>query len=96
MNVHWHLGAEHLSVGEYDEAGKAPAAAKRRRQLLAGEVRHGFKCHKYDASEPMFTKEFNWKHCKDMKVSGSCSRLYRLTRATTRLSYPQPQPGLSV
>ena len=32
VNVHWHLGAEHLSVGQYDEAGKGPA---RRRDMLA-------------------------------------------------------------
>merc|ERR1719223_186657 len=24
VNVHWHLGAEHLSVGEYDEMGMGP------------------------------------------------------------------------
>ena len=22
VNVHWHLGTEHLSIGEYDETGK--------------------------------------------------------------------------
>ena len=43
VNVHWHLGAEHLSVGQYDEAGKGPA---RRRELAAtGTERLGGRCH---------------------------------------------------
>jgi hypothetical protein len=27
VNVHWHLGAEHLSVGQYDSYGSGPAAS---------------------------------------------------------------------
>jgi len=27
VNVHWHLGAEHLSVGQYDSAGTGPDSA---------------------------------------------------------------------
>lgn len=67
VNVHWHLGAEHLSVGEFDEAGVGPSM-NRRRNLLAGSVRLGFQCHKYDADDEKFTKEYDWKHCKDMHV----------------------------
>merc|ERR1719502_2246024 len=47
VNVHWHLGAEHLSVGEYDESGKGPTAEKTGRKLMAGAVRQGFQCKKY-------------------------------------------------
>jgi len=67
VNVHWHLGAEHLSVGQYDETGKGPG--KRHRSLLAGsDTRLGFRCKHYDAANPMFTKAYTWKHCVDMKV----------------------------
>merc|ERR1712070_282403 len=30
--------------------------------------RRGYRCHHYDASEKMFTEEYEWKHCKDMHV----------------------------
>lgn len=63
VNVHWHMGAEHYSLGEYDEQGSSP---KDRR--LAGDVRHGFKCHHYDSSDSKFTTEYDWKHCVGMKV----------------------------
>jgi len=69
VNVHWHLGAEHLSVGEYDEAGTGPAMAKGRK-LLASDVREGFRCHKY-ADTPAFTTEYNWKHCVGMHVGST-------------------------
>ena len=37
VNVHWHLGAEHLSVGQYDEKGTGPTTppAKAGRMLAA-------------------------------------------------------------
>jgi len=60
VNVHWHQGTEHRSAGQYDENGMGPT--KRR----AG--RQGFHCHLYDDSDPRFTTEFDWQHCKDMKV----------------------------
>jgi len=66
VNVHWHLGAEHLSVGEFDEAGTGPS--KKRRSLLAGEARQGFQCRHYNKDDTKFTKEYTWKHCKDMHV----------------------------
>merc|ERR1712054_615086 len=39
VNVHWHLGAEHLSVGEYDDEGSGPSSdsASYRRKLQGGE-----------------------------------------------------------
>merc|ERR1719231_596147 len=70
VNVHWHLGAEHLSVGEFDEDGKGPSHSHRR-SLLAGEVREGFKCHHYDSSDSKFTKEYDWKHCVGMHVGNT-------------------------
>merc|ERR1712056_44448 len=63
VNVHWHLGTEHLSVGQYDESGKGPG-----RRLAVDEIRLGFRCHHYDSSDAKFTTEYDWKHCKDMKV----------------------------
>jgi len=70
VNVHWHLGAEHLSVGEFDEDGTSPGASdSHHRKLLAeGAVREGFACHYYDSHEEKYTKPFEWKHCVDMVV----------------------------
>ena len=66
VNVHWHLGAEHLSVGEFDENGMGPA--KDERKLATEEVRQGFQCHHYDADDAKFTAPYDWKFCKDMEV----------------------------
>lgn len=66
VNVHWHLGAEHKSDGEYDTNGKGPATSRR---LAAGAaVQQGLRCHKYDSTDAKFTKSYNWKHCVNMKV----------------------------
>merc|ERR1719238_1499037 len=70
VNVHWHLGAEHLSVGEFDEHGHGPSSdssGSSRRNLAAG-ARLGFQCHHYDASDEKFTTPYNWQHCVDMVV----------------------------
>mmetsp|Transcript_15743 Transcript_15743/g.15131 ORF Transcript_15743/g.15131 Transcript_15743/m.15131 type:complete len:380 (-) Transcript_15743:458-1597(-) len=72
VNVHWHLGTEHLSVGEYDENGKGPDAdshdGKHTRRVLAGDVDAGHKCHYYDKTEKKYTNKYNWKHCESMHV----------------------------
>jgi len=69
VNVHWHLGAEHLSVGEYDGEGSGPGTeAASHRKLLAEGARLGGRCHKYDSTVEMFTKEYDWQHCVGMKV----------------------------
>jgi len=69
VNVHWHLGAEHLSVGEFDDHGAAPLSDGHKRHLLAeSEVREGFLCHHYDATQPRYTEEYNWQHCEGMHV----------------------------
>lgn len=70
VNVHWHLGAEHLSVGEYDAEGRGPDdhSDHAHRKLLAGDARLGGRCHKYDSSVEMYTKEYDWQHCVGMHV----------------------------
>eukprot|EP00967_Tisochrysis_lutea_P117138 scaffold189252_cov24-Tisochrysis_lutea.AAC.1 len=83
VNVHWHLGAEHLSVGEYDEHGTGPMAddgvhlpdgychedeSSGHRQLAGECTRLGFRCHHFNATDPKFTKPYDWKHCTDMVV----------------------------
>eukprot|EP00543_Licmophora_paradoxa_P002692 CAMPEP_0202443400 /NCGR_PEP_ID=MMETSP1360-20130828/2681_1 /ASSEMBLY_ACC=CAM_ASM_000848 /TAXON_ID=515479 /ORGANISM="Licmophora paradoxa, Strain CCMP2313" /LENGTH=368 /DNA_ID=CAMNT_0049059081 /DNA_START=94 /DNA_END=1200 /DNA_ORIENTATION=- len=67
VNVHWHLGAEHLSVGEYDENGSGPSLDDGERRL-AGTEGQGFQCTKYDASDTKFTTPYEWQHCKEMQV----------------------------
>jgi len=62
VNVHWHLGTEHISQGEYDETGTGPTDVKTRRKL-AGKARQGGQCMKYDKDEEMYTKKYDWKHC---------------------------------
>jgi hypothetical protein len=60
VNVHWHLGTEHYSAGEYDDSGTGPHTE---RMLAAGEVRGGYRCNHYDASDPKFTTPYEWKYC---------------------------------
>jgi len=74
VNVHWHLGAEHQSTGEYDGDGKGPdhedvedtggEGASRRLE----KARLGQQCHKYDKTKEMFTKPYHWQHCVDMFI----------------------------
>jgi hypothetical protein len=71
VNVHWHLGTEHLSVGEYDEMGAGPHTkpGDMRRKLAGDEdVRGGFRCRHYDENDEKFTKPYDWKHCVGMEV----------------------------
>eukprot|EP00547_Thalassionema_nitzschioides_P013805 CAMPEP_0194248298 /NCGR_PEP_ID=MMETSP0158-20130606/18032_1 /TAXON_ID=33649 /ORGANISM="Thalassionema nitzschioides, Strain L26-B" /LENGTH=369 /DNA_ID=CAMNT_0038984563 /DNA_START=19 /DNA_END=1128 /DNA_ORIENTATION=- len=67
VNVHWHLGTEHLSIGQYDEVGTGPTEIAHRRKL-AGKEREGYQCHHYDESDPIYTTPYNWQHCVDMEV----------------------------
>lgn len=66
VNVHWHLGAEHLSDGEYDEQGKSPGLAGT--PMSGGADRYGLACHHYNPTNEIFTKPYDWKHCVDMHV----------------------------
>jgi len=59
VNVHWHVGTEHFSEGQYDAGGKGPE--------YDVEGRRGYRCHLYNHSNS-FTTEFDWKYCKGMKV----------------------------
>jgi len=78
VNVHWHLGTEHYSKGEYDENGKGPAHAVQpdpfgqqssRRLAAAQTARLGFRCHLYDSKDPRFgNTSYKWQHCHDMYV----------------------------
>lgn len=78
VNVHWHLGAEHLSEGEYDFDGTDPDKEYySMRHLLAGTsggckesegCLMGRKCHLYDPDDSTFTTEYDWQHCVDMHV----------------------------
>jgi hypothetical protein len=78
VNVHWHLGTEHYSAGQYDEFGKGPNGnadapdpknhPNKRRNLGKAKVRGGFRCHHYDEKDAKFTKKFDWKHCEGMVV----------------------------
>jgi len=67
VNVHWHLGAEHLSDGQFDAEGHGPSDIEHRR-LSAGKVRKGNLCHHYDEDVSMFTEHYEWKHCLGMEV----------------------------
>jgi len=67
VNVHWHLGAEHLSVGQFDDHGYGPGGDDDHRRL-AGDVRLGGRCHHYKANDAKFTTPFDWKHCSNMHV----------------------------
>jgi hypothetical protein len=64
VNVHWHLGAEHLSAGQFDESGVGPTHSRR----LAAGARQGFRCHHYNAADVKFTTNYTWQHCKGMHV----------------------------
>jgi hypothetical protein len=76
VNVHWHLGAEHYSAGEYDEFGTGPAhtsidkeASGHFSRRASKIVRLGFRCSKYSANDKKFTTPYEWKHCdKSMMV----------------------------
>jgi hypothetical protein len=67
VNVHWHLGTEHLSVGEFDEYGKAPS--RRLAYDPNKNYRAGYSCHHYDETDAKFTTDYAWQHChSSMKV----------------------------
>jgi len=78
VNVHWHLGTEHYSMGQYDENGKGPAHAAQpdpfgeqdsRRLAAVKNARLGFRCHLYQSSDPRFSNSsYKWQHCVDMHV----------------------------
>ena len=62
VNVHWHVGAEHRSAGQYDENGTGPTTKS------PSPERPGFRCNHYDAADPKFTTPYEFKHCDNMEV----------------------------
>merc|ERR1712071_693022 len=84
VNVHWHLGAEHRSAGEYDEYGSSPNSGGTPDALepadnnpdlnmpgtnrILTQARYGYACRKFDESIATHTTEYNWQHCVDMHV----------------------------
>jgi hypothetical protein len=61
VNVHWHVGAEHYSVGEFDEKGNGP--------IDFHEGRLGWQCRYYEENNPKFNNPaYDWKHCIGMTV----------------------------
>jgi len=64
VNVHWHLGAEHRSAGQFDETGTGPADP----HDWDGKGRMGLRCKHYNDYQDLFTKEYAWEHCKHMQV----------------------------
>jgi len=77
VNVHWHLGTEHYSYGQFDEFGSGPNGNAPRpewaqRDLAtteeAKDIRGGFRCNHYDETDTKFTKPYEWKHCEGMEV----------------------------
>jgi len=61
VNVHWHMGAEHYSLGQYDETGTGPPTRN-------DFAREGFQCKYYTDSDEKFTKPYQWEHCVGMEV----------------------------
>jgi len=69
VNVHWHLGTEHRSEGQYDEDGSGPDADHRRKSRKASEsARQGLQCHHYDEADAKFTTAYDWQYCHGMEV----------------------------
>jgi len=72
VNVHWHLGTEHYSAGEYDETGTYPSIASDEdildRRDLAEQAKAGYHCKLYKENDPMFNTPYVWKHCVGMVV----------------------------
>lgn len=68
VNVHWHLGTEHLSKGEYDCKDTCGPTPIDHRRLAAGKPQQGYQCNLYDANDEKFTKKYDWKFCKMMEV----------------------------
>jgi len=61
VNVHWHVGAEHLSDGEFDTGGSGP-------EDPGSENRLGNQCYHFDEDDPKFTTPYDWKYCPETVV----------------------------
>jgi len=76
VNVHWHLGAEHLSVGQFDDVGGTgpdneldeDEDGEIDSRRLAAVARRGHRCKHYDETDSRFTTPYTWQHCVSMHV----------------------------
>jgi len=77
VNVHWHLGTEHYSMGQYDETGTGPDEDERHwiigghegnDRRLSESALLGFRCKHYNPTDVKFTEPYVWQHCGDMFV----------------------------
>mmetsp|Transcript_16265 Transcript_16265/g.26538 ORF Transcript_16265/g.26538 Transcript_16265/m.26538 type:complete len:440 (+) Transcript_16265:202-1521(+) len=68
VNVHWHLGAEHYSLGEFDENGKGVRKIDWVTDGGSAGALGSFQCHHYNETKTMFTRKYDFKHCIGMEV----------------------------
>jgi len=63
VNVHWTVGAEHRSDGQFEESfdDKGPIG-------WYSPERRGFRCNHYNSSDPKFTTPYRFKYCSKMGV----------------------------
>lgn len=59
VNTHWHLGAEHMSAGEYDQP------PPKGRRLLATDIDPGYYCPALPESS---TGDYTWEFCVNTEV----------------------------
>ena len=67
VNTHFHLGAEHASVGEYDKLHITPSG----RKLLSASDEYGFYCDDVAWVKGLTTAQktdYDWKYCKHTEV----------------------------
>ena len=63
--VHRHLGAEHISAGEYDVPPSSPTET-----LPSGKtIDRGIECNVASGLSSSQLAPYDWKHCVDMEVS---------------------------
>jgi hypothetical protein len=82
VNVHWYVGANHFSWGEYDNTGTSPS---QQAKVTEGTIDTddeeypldmrsssggggGLYCRYYDETDPKFTTPYEWQHCTGMEV----------------------------
>lgn len=84
VNTHYHAGAEHKSVGEYDDERDVEVVGNtdtdleygnvRRRLLASGdsEMIHGFYCKTLEEDQdPAMMEPYDWQYCKSTNVGGT-------------------------
>jgi len=65
VNVHWHLGAEHLNEGTYDIPGDDWLHDNDSEYHADPDIEPGNFCPDYDADDPKFTTEYEFEHCSE-------------------------------